>query len=72
MLWRMRTSLYVGVAAGLAAIVASGMALQGQAPALVLVGAHVLPMDRERVIERRPAASRRRPARRSSTSPAST
>ena len=52
MLWRMRTSLYVGVAAGLAAIVASGMALQGQAPALVLVGAHVLPMDRERVIER--------------------
>ncbi|HTU99003.1 MAG TPA: amidohydrolase family protein [Luteitalea sp.] len=49
----MRTPLHFGIAATVAAIVASGFVLQGQQPTvLALVGANVVPMDRERVLER--------------------
>lgn len=34
------------------ALLACGLPLQGQSPVLALVGVHVLPMDRERVVER--------------------
>ena len=48
----MRIPLRYGIAASLAAIVALGVSVRGQAPVLALVGIHVIPMDRERVLER--------------------
>lgn len=48
----MRIPLRYGIAATVAAIVALGVSVVGQAPVLALVGIHVIPMDRERVIER--------------------
>ncbi len=42
----------LGLAALVAAIVATTLPLRGQGPALALVGANVIPMDRERVLER--------------------
>ncbi|BCS30926.1 amidohydrolase [Luteitalea sp. TBR-22] len=41
-----------GIAATLAAVVALGLAVRGQSPALALVGVDVIPMDRERVLQR--------------------
>lgn len=41
-----------GIAAVVAAVAALGLTARGQSPALALVGVHVIPMDRERVIER--------------------
>jgi len=41
-----------GVAALSAAVLACGLSLQAQAPVLALVGVHIVPMDRERVVER--------------------
>ncbi len=48
----MRLPLRYGVAAVLAATMATGLTVRSQAPMLALVGANVLPMDRERVLER--------------------
>lgn len=52
MLLRMALSRRHGIAAVLAAVVALGLAVRGQSPTLALVGVHVIPMDRERVLER--------------------
>ncbi len=52
MLGRMRIPIRLGLVAIIAAIVACGLPLRGQAPVLALVGANVLPMDREAVLER--------------------
>ncbi len=41
-----------GIAAIVAAVVALGLSARGQSPVLALVGVHVIPMDRERVLER--------------------
>jgi imidazolonepropionase-like amidohydrolase len=48
----MRLRLRYGIAACVAAIVAIGVSGHAQAPVLALVGVHVIPMDRERVLER--------------------
>ena len=48
----MRIPMRIGIAALVAAIVAGGLSVRGQGPVLALVGANVLPMDRERVLER--------------------
>jgi imidazolonepropionase-like amidohydrolase len=48
----MRIPLRYGIAASLAAIVALGVSVRGQGPVLALVGINVIPMDRERVLER--------------------
>ena len=42
----------LGLAALVTAIVATTLPLRGQGPVLALVGANVIPMDRERVLER--------------------
>jgi len=47
----MRNRLTLGVAVLVTALVALTVPARSQAPVLVLVGAHVLPMDRERVLE---------------------
>lgn len=41
-----------GIVALVAAVVGFGLAVRGQTPVLALVGVHVIPMDRERVLER--------------------
>ena len=48
----MRIPLRYGLAACVAAIVALGVSGHGQTPVLALVGVHVIPMDRERILER--------------------
>jgi imidazolonepropionase-like amidohydrolase len=41
-----------GIAAIIAAVAAFGISARGQSPVLALVGVHVIPMDREHVLER--------------------
>ncbi len=48
----MRIPMRHGIAATVAAVVALGLSARGQSPVLALVGVHVIPMDRERVLER--------------------
>lgn len=48
----MRIPLRYGIAASLAAIVTLGVSLRGQTPVLALIGVHVIPMDRERILKR--------------------
>lgn len=48
----MPTPMRHGIAAALAAVLSLGLAVRGQSPVLALVAVHVIPMDRERVLER--------------------
>ena len=48
----MRVPTRHGIAAIVAAVVALGLSVRGQTPVLALVGVHVIPMDKERVVER--------------------